>query len=75
MNTLNVRSIKGKIEEVAEEVGRYGIDILKITATKKKSKYKKTLNERYLMLCQGVNEKERGGSGNNSKTKNGQEKY
>lgn len=63
IGTWNVRSIKGKEEEIVEEMEKYGIDILGITETKKKNKGRKCLNNGYHMLWSGVDIKQRAREG------------
>ncbi|KAK9739722.1 hypothetical protein QE152_g8722 [Popillia japonica] len=63
IGTWNVRSIKGKEEEIVEEMLKQGIEILGITETKKKGKGIKRIHKGYWLLWSGVDEGRRAREG------------
>ena len=63
VGTWNVRGINGKEEELDDEFGRVGLDILGVTETKKKSKGECILKGGHVLFYSGVDVKERAREG------------
>ena len=63
LGTWNTRSIKGKENEIVEEMKVQGIDYLGVTEIRRKGKGIKELREGYIMYWSGVGFNERGAEG------------